>query len=134
MKQSVVFGNFIRALRLKIGMTARDVAEQADWLPSNFSKLEHGVLLPPKDHVKLKRLAEALCIVEGSDDSHSFFDLAAKTADTVPADLADIISRNQALPLLLRMVGNKRLTAKEIERLVEIVRGTKGVHATSAIV
>lgn len=118
------FGAFVRDLRLKNGITARGAAEACGMLPSNFSKLEHGALLPWHDPVKQKSLAAAIGIQEGSAKSDEFFDLAARATKSVPADLADIISRNEALPLLLRTIGNKRLSSDEVERLVAIVRGT----------
>jgi len=47
--------------------------------------------------------------------------LAAKAIDAVPVDVADIISKSESLPLLLRTIGNRRLSEKDIEALVEIV-------------
>jgi transcriptional regulator with XRE-family HTH domain len=120
-KPSVTFGDFVRSTRMKNGLTGRDASSAAGMLPSNFSKLEHGVLLPPQDPEKLRRLAEAIKIEPGSDTESLFFDLASKSNGSVPLDLADIISRNETVPLLLRTIGNKRLSAKDIERLVEIV-------------
>ncbi len=109
---------------MRAEIPARDAAESAGMLPSNFSKLEHGALNPPQNPDKLRALAAAIGIIEGSADAGSFFDLAARANSSTPVDLADVISRNEALPLLLRTIGNKRLTNEEIERLVAIVRGT----------
>lgn len=96
-------------------------------LPSNFSKLEHGVLNPPKDAPKQKHLAAAIGVTLGSENETVFFDLAAKANKATPVDLADIISKDDAVPLLLRTIGNKRLSKRDIERLIEIVRETSNV-------
>jgi len=124
MNECVKFGEFVRNTRLANAITGRDASQAAGLLPSNFSKLEHGVLRPPKDAEKQKTLASAIGIVGGSEDEALFFSLAAKANRAVPVDLAEIISREDAMPLLLRTIGSKRLGKAEIERLIEIVRGT----------
>jgi hypothetical protein len=39
----------------------------------------------------------------------------------VPQDLADIISRNEALPMVLRTIENRRLTKDQVEKLLDLV-------------
>jgi transcriptional regulator with XRE-family HTH domain len=118
---AVAFGDFVRETRMKNGLTGRDSARKADMLPSNFSKLEHGVLLPPRDAERQRQLACAIGIVPDAPEARQFFDLAGAATNAVPLDLADIISKSETIPLLLRTIGNKRLTEKEIEALVELV-------------
>lgn len=125
MNATIEFGQFVKAVRLANGITARDASQAAEMLPSNFSKLEHGVLTPPKNSTKQILLARAIGIAQGDAKEAEFFDLAGKATDSTPIDIADIISKDDALPLLLRTIGNKRLGSVEIERLIEIVRGTK---------
>ena len=124
MNDCVKFGQFIKQLRLAKGITAREASQAAGMLPSNFSKLEHGALNPTKDNAKQKELAAAIGIKPDSEEAGAFFDLAARANETVPVDIADIISEDDAMPLLLRTIGNKRLTKADIKRLIEIVRGT----------
>ena len=121
--ECVEFGKFLRKARLERGISARDVAEAVNMLPSNFSKLEHGALMPPKDNARLRAMASAISIQASSEEEGQFFDKAAKATNSVPVDLAEIISRDDAMPLLLRTIGNKRLTRAEIDRLIAIVRG-----------
>jgi transcriptional regulator with XRE-family HTH domain len=108
-------------------ITAREASQAAGMLPSNFSKLEHGAFAPPRDPKRLRQLAAAIGIPPESHAEVEFFDFAAKTTKSVPVDIADIISKEDAMPLLLRTIGNKRLTKADIERLIEIVRGTSNV-------
>ncbi|MCX6923484.1 MAG: helix-turn-helix transcriptional regulator [Verrucomicrobia bacterium] len=124
MNHCIEFGDFIRSKRVANRITAREASQMAGMLPSNFSKLEHGALAPPREPNKLSAVAQAIG-VKGTADEATFFDLAAKANNSVPADIADIITRNDALPLLLRTIGNKRLSKEQIDRLVEIVRGRK---------
>lgn len=120
---SVEFGDFIRNHRKARSITGRSAAHNADMLPSNFSKIEHGILNPPQDPTKLKKLAVAVGIDLEIDTEAAakFFDLAAKANESTPVDIAEIISRDEAVPLLLRTIGNKRLTKSEIDQIVSIV-------------
>jgi transcriptional regulator with XRE-family HTH domain len=117
------FGEFIRQFRIANGLTQRDVARQIDMLPSNLCKLELGALTAPKDAEQLTAIANALGIKEGTKDSQRFFDLAGKSSESIPVDLAEIISHNATVPLLLRTIGNRRLTKEQIETVVRIIKG-----------
>ena len=120
----VIFGGFVKSIRLQNGILAREAASNAGMLPSNFSKIEHGALAPPQDAEKQQKLAIAVGITPGTELAAKFFDLAGKASRTIAVDLADIISRNEALPLLLRTISNTRLGTEQIEKLVAIVRET----------
>jgi len=120
----VIFGGFVKSTRLQNRIIARQAASNAGMLPSNFSKIEHGALAPPQDAEKQKKLAVAIGIQLATNLASEFFDLAGKASKSVPVDLAEIISREEALPLLLRTISNKRLGKTEIERLVSLVRET----------
>lgn len=90
--------------------------------PSNLSSLEHGLLKPTQDSAKLKCLATALRLELGTADFGVFADLAAKANNSVPVDIAELISEDEAVPLLLRSLGNKKLTRVDIARIVALVR------------
>ncbi len=124
----IEFGKFIKTIRLQNGIIAREAAIRAGILPSNFSKLEHGALRPPSDVERQKKLASAIGVEMGTEPAAQFFDLAGKANKAIPADLAEIISEDDARPLLLRTIGNKRLTEDEIRQLIEIVRGLRGAN------
>lgn len=116
------FGAFVRARRLSHGLTARALAELAGMQPSNLCNLEHGLLKPSQDANKLKCLAGALRLEVGTPDFATFADLAAKANNSVPVDIAELISEDEAIPLLLRSIGNRKLTQADIARIVEMVR------------
>jgi hypothetical protein len=121
----VIFGEFVKSTRLRSNIIARTAASNADMLPSNFSKMEHGVLAPPRDASKQKKLLAAIGIQSGTEEAMRFFDLAGAATGAVPVDLVDIISEDEARPLLLRTIDNKRLTETEVKKLIDIVRGIK---------
>ena len=90
--------------------------------PSNFCNLEHGMLKPPQDNSKLKKLAAALNLKLGTAEFVEFADLAAKANDAVPVDIADLITEDEAIPLMLRSIGNRKLTREDVRRIVALVR------------
>ena len=98
MNDCATFGGFVKTVRLANGITAREASQCAEMLPSNFSKLEHGVLNPPKDAIKQKKLANAVGVKLGTATEIEFFDLAAKATNSVPVDIAEIISDDDAVP------------------------------------
>jgi transcriptional regulator with XRE-family HTH domain len=127
MNDCATFGSFVKKTRLANGITARNASQNAGMLPSNFSKLEHGAFAPSREPAKQRQLAASIGLMPESHEENEFFDLAAKAAKSIPVDIADIISKEDAMPLLLRTIGNKRLTKADIERLIEIVRETPNV-------
>lgn len=120
--ESVRFGAFIRARRLELAVTAREVATAIGMQPSNFSNVEHGVLKPPQEADRLAKLAEVLQL-KSAPQRKKLFDLAAKATDSIPVDIAEIISSQEAIPLLLRTIGSRKLTNDELQKIVAIVHG-----------
>jgi hypothetical protein len=120
---SAQFGKHLKDLRKASGKAARIVALEAGMQPSNYSRLEYGVINPPKPKSNLDRLARAVGILDSKEQMARFYDMAAAALKSVPVDLADIISKDDAVPLMLRTIGNKKLTKQEIEEIVSLVRG-----------
>jgi transcriptional regulator with XRE-family HTH domain len=121
---ALAFGDFVRNTRVRNNITGRDASSAAGILPSNLSKIEHGVLTPPRDPAKVKALAVAIGIQPDSEDAKRFFDLAAEATDSVPVDIKELLSSDTAMPLLLRTIGNRRLTAEEIRKIIELVQNS----------
>ena len=124
------FGAFIKERRLKIGRTARDIAAESGIKPSNLSRMEHGLLKPPQG-MRLRDLAAALDLDAPKEVFAKFCDLAAETAEAgvIPLDIREIISDNEAAPLLLRSIGGHKLTQKDINAIVALVHAGSDEHA-----
>ena len=117
----VAFGGLLKRSRKKSGKTARAAAIEAGMQPSNYCRLEYGTLRPPQTKPKLDRLADAVGIPpEGRAE---FYDLAAAATQSMPLDLAEIISTDDAIPLMLRTLGKKRLTKQQVAEIIKLVRG-----------
>jgi hypothetical protein len=74
-------------------------------------------------------LAAAISLADPSKARDTFFDLAAKSNGQVPSDIVPVITENEAVPLLLRTIGNRRLSATDVQKLVSIVRGIQDDRA-----
>jgi hypothetical protein len=57
---TVKFGNFLILQRRKLEMKASSVALQLAMQPSNYSKIESGVVRPPADPERLRKLGKAI--------------------------------------------------------------------------
>lgn len=113
-----VFGEFLREQLIKKKMSLRGLARGTGIDPSNLSKIERGVAYPPKKKATLTKLAKALGL-KGTEERH-FYDLAALVNGMHPDDLEEI-KENEAIPLLLRTIKNRRLTIEQTKSLAKLV-------------
>lgn len=120
---STQVGELLKKLRMKAGFGLRGFAELIEMKPSNLSAIEHGRRGPPSDSEKLKEIADALCLVEESDDWTEFFD-ATKSPGNLPADIGHLADRKLVLALL-RTIDNQKLTENQIESLIEDLQSRK---------
>lgn len=115
------FGEFFRSKRISLGFTLRTFCNRFGFDPGYISRIETGVLLPPKDKDALFAFAKALGIKETSTDSVTFFDLAYIAKGQVPKDILAKEKAPKFLPLLFRTVRGQRLTKKKLEELVDLI-------------
>ncbi|HEY9791708.1 MAG TPA: helix-turn-helix transcriptional regulator [Candidatus Obscuribacterales bacterium] len=117
-----MFGDFVREHRQKRRLTLRQFCAELEFDPSQWSKIERGVLAPPKNEHMLKRIAQLLGVRPGSQPYMEMMDLAALGGGRVPADLLSDAELAQCLPMVFRTVRNSKPTAKELHALAELIR------------
>ena len=71
------FGKFLKEMRSRKGLTLREFCRLANLDPSNWSKVERGILPPPKSSRVMSDIASVLLIEKESDEWNELFDLAA---------------------------------------------------------
>jgi len=119
------FGKLLKRFRLRAGIGLRRLAEMIEVEPSNLSALEHGRRSPPAEPERLRAIADAVGLMEGSRDWEEFFNAARKPGE-LPADVRQLADR-KLVPTLLRTIDNKQLTDQQIARLIqEIDKGHGG--------
>ena len=118
------FHEMFKKKRMEVG-TVREFAKVSGLDVAYVSRLENGVILPPKDERKLSRLAVSLGISEGSDEWREFMDLAAVAKNELPEDLRDDERVAKVLPAFNRTLRKKELGEEEIRELLDLIRGSE---------
>lgn len=115
------FHELFRKKRLQIG-TVREFAKVSGLDLAYVSRLENGIVLPPKDRDKLTRLASALGIKEGSEEWREFMDAAAIAKNELPEDLRDDERVAKVLPAFYRTLRSRQLDVDELEELLKTIK------------
>jgi len=118
------FGKLLKRFRLRAGIGLRRFAEMIEVEPSNLSALEHGRRSPPAEPERLRVIADAVGLVEGSADWEAFFNAARKPGE-LPADVRQLADR-KLVPTLLRTIDNQQLTDQQIARLIDEIDNGHG--------
>ncbi len=123
-----MFGELVKERRSELGLTLREFCRRLGEDPSNWSKVERGILRPPQRREKLRHIADILDIEEGSAAWEGLVDAAAIDAGDIPGYVMENREAYSALPVFFRTLGGKMLTADEIQRMVEqLIKGDPGV-------
>lgn len=123
MKTLPAFGEFFKAKRQTLGLTLREFCLKHKLDPGNMSRMERGLLAPPQGREVLEKYAKALELKYGSDDWHTFFDLAAAVKGRLPEELLEDEQVVAKLPLVFRTLRGKHLTERQLGELVKTIRG-----------
>ena len=118
------FGQFVKEMRLKQGLTLRKFCIKYGLDPGNFSKLERGLLDPPSSREKLEQYASYLGIKKNSDDWFDFFNLAAISSGKIPPDILNDKQLVEKLPIFFRTLTGKKVSKEKLIALAELIRRT----------
>ncbi len=113
-----MFGEFVQERRKELELTLRDFCRKSGEDPSNWSKVERGLLKPPKTRARLKRIARALGIAVDSEAWRSLVDMADVDAGKIPEYVMSEREVLKALPAFFRTVGSVKPTLEEMQELV----------------
>ena len=114
------FGTFVKEARIKAGLTLRGFCKIMNLDPGNWSKIERGILPPPKSKKVLKEVARVLKFEEGSEEWHELVDLAS--ISFIPKNLLDDQSVVEKLPVIFRTLRGEKPARQELEKLLDKIR------------
>jgi len=103
-------------------LTLREFCRRAECDPANISRVERGLMPPPRSEKILEKYAAALGLTKGSDEWYQLFDLAAAEHGMLPADLMSDKELVAALPTFFRTLRGQKPTREEMIRLAEKIR------------
>jgi transcriptional regulator with XRE-family HTH domain len=116
----MIFGAFIKDARIDAGLTLRGFCKIMNVDPGNWSKIERGLLPPPKSKKVLREIAKALNMAEDSEAWHELFDLAS--ISFIPHELLDDRSVVEKLPIFFRTLRGEKPAQKELEDLIQKIK------------
>lgn len=116
------FGELLREHRRRIGVTLRAFAADAGLDPAYISRIERGVIPPPKDASKAAALAATLGLTDGSAEWTALMDAAALDAGRLPEDMANNADLLDKMPLLFRTARGQTLDREELARLFDFLK------------
>jgi len=117
-----MYGEFIKGIRLNKDMSLREFCKLTEIDASNWSKIERGLLAPPQDEEKLKKIAKVLGIKAGSETWKEMKDLANIDAGIIPEDIRSDQEVLKALPMFFRTIRSDKPTAEELDKLIEMIK------------
>lgn len=115
------FGDLLKGLRINKELTLRQTCRLANYDPSNWSKIERGILSPPSNEKTLKNWAKILGIAENKKQIQEFIDDAKIAQGSIPQDILSQDILVERLPAFFRTLRNKKPTKKEIDRLIKLI-------------
>jgi transcriptional regulator with XRE-family HTH domain len=114
------FGNYVKSLRAKKEITLREFCQRADIDPSNWSKIERGLMPPFKSKQVLDAIASALEVKPNSDEYNTLFDLAA--ISHIPTQLITDQDILEKLPIFFRTVRGDSPSKSELLEIVKLIK------------
>jgi len=118
------FGDLLKMLRKKAGLTLREFSRRLEKDPGNISKLERGILPPPRDEEAIKTFGRVLGLNEASEDMKQLTQLAAIDAGQIPNEVMQNEKLVSMLPIFFRTATGSKLDQKKIEAFLEKLRNT----------
>lgn len=113
------FGQMLRDLRAKKGVTLRELGLNSDIDVAYLSRIERETLQPPQKESLLDKIIEGLGA--STDEGQRLKDQAAIDNEKFPKDIAEGVRKIVGIPTLLRSVTNKKLTAEQIKKITEFI-------------
>lgn len=119
-KNLLKFGKMLKEFRIKKELSLRDIYKETGYDPSNWSKIERGLISPPSDEKILIKWAKALKL--SREKIREFIDQAKIAQGIIPQDILSQPNAAKSLPAFFRTLRNEKPTKEEIDQLIDLIR------------
>ncbi len=119
--RAMKFGEIVKGQRIRLGLTLRAFCLKNSHDPSNWSKMERGVIPPPKEEGILKKIAGELSIDEDSEFWLEFHDSAFLDRGEIPPYVREDKAAMAKLPLFFRTVSGSKPSEEELDQLAQFL-------------
>ena len=117
-----MFGEFIKEKRIAKGISLRKFCKRIEIDASNWSKVERGLLSPPQDEEKLRKIAHVLDMKIGSPSWKEMKDKANIDAGIIPEDILSDEKVLNSLPIFFRTIRSEKPTPEDLDKLIAMIR------------
>lgn len=114
------FGETLKELRLKKELSLRDVCKETGYDPSNWSKIERGLISPPVEEKTLKNWAKVLGLK--LSEQKEFIDEAIIAQGVIPEDILNNKDVIKLMPAFFRTLRDEKPSKEEIDNLVRLIK------------
>jgi len=112
----------VKDLRIAQHKTLRQFCLENNQDPSNWSKIERGINVPPKDREMLAKWARMLGLKEESDQWNEYMMKADIARGEIPREILSDEKLLAKLPVFFRTVTGSPLTEEKLDQLIEQIR------------
>jgi transcriptional regulator with XRE-family HTH domain len=116
------FGDYVKHLRLEQKTTLRQFCSDHQLDPSNWSKVERGILPAPKDIQTLELWAKYFGLRQKTEEWIRFMDGARISRGEIPQDLLKNQATLSLLPVFFSAFRGTAIDVGEVEKLIEKIR------------
>ena len=118
------FGELLKNLRIEKNLSLREICKLTDYDPSNWSKIERGIIPPPAEEKTLLKWARILGLAQKRKESREFIDEARMAQGIIPQDIMTSKNAVNALPAFFRTLRNEKPTKEEIDNLIRLIKNS----------
>jgi len=117
------FGELLKSLRITKDFSLREICRLVGYDPSNWSKIERGIISPPSDITVLATWLKILGINKDGAEYNEFIDSANIAQGIIPEDILSQKNSAEYLPAVFRTLRNEKPDKKDIDKLIKLIRG-----------
>jgi len=116
------FGQLVKDLRIAQKKTLRQFCQENGLDPSNWSKIERNINMPPRDEVTLAKWAKLFGLKPDTEAWKDFIYQAEISRGNIPREIMADEKLLRQLPVFLRTVRGAELTEKQLDDFIAKVR------------